>query len=472
MEANAHQHPLRLPSSVDTGSTAAGAAAATASTTAHELHLGFHLGYLTDAVDVYKGTMETAVRDGFRHFRMYEPFTQTPHRYKNMSSVAADIARTLTTIGPNATMTLAFSNFPFLPMPDLAKDPSKYLTAWPGMPDSTLVASALEYTNRANQPGWDEWDPAGRTLAAYGAKIKSMLADVAAAAEPGRSGTLAAVEIGNEPNALMYFYGNATEFTPIADAAFKALRSALPQTAVHCCAFDSSLSARDKARVNGDPYEWAPFARAAHARYGALSWHFYRHMGDSSPHYWNSPSTYGNATAFYGEVALEGSIITEWAPFGFNNNVSAAAVGTPVVMVELVRMLSFAWRYKLAAVHVYDLMDHPGKPDRLGFFDINGKPKHQYAYMKTVQQLLDTNTDGASKYDVRFPTSTTTVVVSADAGASMQIVCACGDFDGHGLADITFQLGGGFRVTSKSNFSYDPSTGLIPAGEWIVVKRN
>lgn len=54
----------------------------------------------------------------------------------------------------------------------------------------------------------------------------------------------------------------------------------------------------------------------------------------------------------------------------------------------------------------------------------------------------------------------------------MQIVCACGDFDGHGLAAVTYQLGGGFHVTSKSNFSYDPSIGLIPAGEWIVAARN
>lgn len=161
---------------------------------------------------------------------------------------------------------------------DLLSNPSRYLDAWVGMPGTAALADAVRYTNRGPPPAW-----ANGSLALYGAALGELTRQLSAAGVAPR----VRYEVGNEPDALLYFWGKAAEFEPIADAVHRALlpaggaQGAAPGAApVACCAFTTDLSGYNDP---GSPkLGFRDWARASAARYpgGALSWHFYRHSSN------------------------------------------------------------------------------------------------------------------------------------------------------------------------------------------------
>lgn len=139
-------------------------------------------------------------------------------------------------------------------------------------------------------------------------------------------------------------------------------------------------------------------------------------------------------------------------------------------------MLAFAFDFKLAAVHAYCLMDHPRKLGlRICYVDSAGMPKPSYSSVLLVARLLAANGDGVGKYVARTSGEGTygvTVIASADSAEApaLQIVCACGDYDGRGATSGHFEVSEAYSVI-KSSFDYHADPGAIPAGEWIVVQR-
>ena len=264
----------------------------------HRIRLGFNFGYMTSSV-YYSKALQRVGSDGlFTTARAYEPFAVHGPEHVNQRTLTRTAAALATYTYGNLTLRmdeskkasaqllLSLSNYPYAIPPDLATDPGKYLSQWPGAPGATTVAAEAAYTNRGPPPAWVNGSVGGYRAAV--AELRRLLL-----ATPVN----VVWEIGNEPNALGYFWGSAAEYAPLADAAAAALLTTGPETAggggdVYCCGFSTDAGAGYE---NGTHLGFYGFAQTASTRYrnesaggnGAktgLSWHFYRHRSnDANP---------------------------------------------------------------------------------------------------------------------------------------------------------------------------------------------
>ena len=195
-------------------------------------------------------------------------------------------------------------------------------------------------------------------------------------------------ELGNEPNAASYFWGDAAQFGPIADAAHEVVSDG----DVTCCAFTSSLGGYNK--ENGTVNGFVDFAKGAATRYPStpLSLHYYRHSTNDAN---NNVSTYANLTAFYGPEALRGAVLTEWGVYTYQSRRASQEMASPRLMNEFVHLLDFAYEYKIAEVDAHCLADHPHKGGHNCYFDRFMEPRASYD-MHKARVVFDV--DSQSRY--------------------------------------------------------------------------
>ena len=424
----------------------------------HTMRLGFNVGYITDTAYYHTALARTAA-DGFTHQRVMGPFLTGLRPAPN--ATADWVAWVLG--NHTQTLTLTLSDYPYAIPPDLLADPTKYLTVWPGQPGTAKLASEAKYTNRGPIAAW-----ANGSLASYGAVLRGLHALLAVRGLANRVD----FELGNEPNALGYFWGTAGEFAPIADAAHAALTGggggAAGPSRIACCAFATELAGY--AMKNGSDNGFYNFARGAARRYmptsqtkTPLSFHFYRHSANDAN---VNRSTFSNITAFYGEDALNGSVVTEWGLFTYNSPRATAAMSSPALVVELVHLLTFAYARSLAEVDAHCLMDNPRKGGHNCYIDRFGVPKQSYAYLARVARIV------RGGFRVAKTNTSTAGVLTTVAGRSSgeRIVCACGeDADGVNAVRAAFELPAEWGVVASSGFEYDGAT--IPANEWLIVQN-
>ena len=259
------------------------------------------------------------------------------------------------------------------------------------------------------------------------------------------------MEIGNEPNALGYFWGNASEFQPIATAALQVQNST--KNNMICCGFATEMSGYNKKQGSS-----LGFVRFAQKHAGIpLSFHFYRHsMNDLN----NNRSTYDNITQFYGKASLAQSSITEWGMFTYNSDRSTQEINSDLLMNELVQLMLFSFQNKIASIHFHCLTDNSHKQGHNCYFDRFGNPKRGYEnlvfLLRTVEKGFTAEQSGGS-----------TFVYSNDK--SRYIVCACGDWDGRNKMDVQYHLPLNYSVIASSDFVYSNET--ISAGHWMVVQE-
>ena len=299
--------------------------------------------------------------------------------------VAALIQNISAAVGNRSSITLTLSDFPFDVVSNFLEQPSLYLSDWVGKPSNASLVDTLRYTNRAppNHGAWAD----GATLTDYLAVLKRLRVLL---------GPMIDYEIGNEPNALGYFWGNAADYQPIAEGTIRALGDPSLQrlpTRVTCCAFATEMSCQNLSRGSDDGFIDLAQRVALRQRQiaggkfpTALSWHFYRRVShDTDP----QRSTYANATAFYGREALRGSVISEWGLSTYNSAEASVRINSPSLMLELVRMLVFAADVNLAEVDAHCLMDDPHKDGHDCFFD--------RASMRTLPYCTPFNTRTVAK---------------------------------------------------------------------------
>ena len=280
----------------------------------HSLKLGFNVGYITDA-QYYAKAFARIGRDGLGHTRFMGPFMHPQGEAQERAEAwtASWLRNISVAVGPSSSITVTLSDYPFNVQNDFLAHPGKYLSVWPGQPSAAALQDTLRYTNRA-PPTRGAWAN-NASLADYLAVLRRLRATL---------GPLDAAidwEIGNEPNALGYFWGTAADFEPIATGSLTALSGSAPPTRVACCAFATELSCQGLARgADNGFFEFAQGVTARHTASAAgafptpLSWHFYRRtMNDAN----TARSTFANASRFFGAAALRGSIITEWGTLRF-----------------------------------------------------------------------------------------------------------------------------------------------------------
>jgi hypothetical protein len=450
----------------------------------HKLGLGFNTGYLSSAPK-YTAAFQKAFRDGF-DVRIFEPFCLgvAPVPIASVELVAS----TLALGGESSSMLLDVSNFPFRTPSDLTQHPQRYLGdgLWPGAPGTAKLADEVRYTNRGPVAAWQNG-----SLSAYSDVLRRLVSQLTARNLSAR----VSFEIGNEPNALGYFWGNASSFEPIAAAALTALdgiRNArggvgarargVRQPDVRCCAFATELSGYDwppnaSAETRGFQ-SWASGGWKERLPTASLSWHFYRHSAnDANPNI----STYANASRFYGTL-LENSIISEWGLFTYQSPRSTQVMASDALMRELVRLLRFAYLGKVEHVYLECLMDDPSKGGHNCYFDRFGEPRASYGTAALVQRIIEGGYRvhaPARAADLHGMAATMPAPTSSDLHGGMtvisggrhglQLLCACGDEDGRGAIAAPFSLPKQWGVVASSDF--DIGGGVLPANAWLVMQN-
>ena len=193
----------------------------------HTIRLGFNVGYLSDGVK-YRVARSTLRADGLLLHQRYMGAWMHPNGSASMRTsnwTVSLLSEYLNELGDGASATITLSDFPFNVQPDFIANASSYLDVWAGAPSTRHLADTLRYTNRA-PPTRGAWiipqDEAAVTtaLAAYGHEVASLRQLLSST--PSLAGRVD-VELGNEPNAIGYFWGDASDWRPIARTARAAM---------------------------------------------------------------------------------------------------------------------------------------------------------------------------------------------------------------------------------------------------------
>jgi hypothetical protein len=178
-------------------------------------------------------------------------------------------------------------------------------------------------------------------------------------------------EIGNEPDAKRYFWGNSKDFVNVARATYNVLQNY--NRPIYCCGFTSEYS--NNAKTNSDLTQL--ISDANFMSKVNLSFHFYQNQKFDInklrlPH-------------------LNNSIITEFNFFAYQTPRSTARIAfsnSPAFGSLLIQTLILAYKNDIKKIYFFKLVDVPGKEGTLGFFDQNGNPKPSYNYLIQIYNVI------------------------------------------------------------------------------------
>ena len=209
----------------------------------HDLEIGANLGYMGGPC-ASPAIIRQAAADGvITRLRAMDPFPSGGGGTWTSASAPATGSGWMQEIlaaHPATTLLVSLNNYPYRMPADFGADYQKYLPAvdfnaiLAGMPPSFNYSEQLtdmaRYTNRAPL-----FAAEGASLADYTSKLMQLRGNLSAAGLSKR----VRYEIGNEPDALLYFWGSAVQFGEIADATHSALSSAGADP-FYCCGYSST----------------------------------------------------------------------------------------------------------------------------------------------------------------------------------------------------------------------------------------
>ena len=335
-----------------------------------QISWGVNLGYLDDA-SLYAPALEALARNngtGPFKLRAMGPFLHGAQPWPN-----ATVTTIATLLGqdPRFELTLSHSDFPFAVPSGFASDPSKFGVAAADTLGPTKLADTVRYTNRASSTPelWARKD------------YKAVLVEFLAELDRRGIGSRVTHEMGNEPNALNYFWGNGSQWAAV--AATQA--SVLPAASSWCCGFASELCGGSVlANASRGFYAFAAGGRGVLALPARLSFHVYLQT-------FSANTSYPGIARFFGVEALNGAAITEWNMYsgGQPGGVKEKEINSPVLVARLAQLLVFTYTYNISAVFHFNLMDHPHtRTGILGLFDVNGVPKESFRSLTLIRELV------------------------------------------------------------------------------------
>lgn len=310
-----------------------------------QLNFGFNIGYLSGLQNrnKYAKALAQIKKDGITDIRVYEPFSKNNARNPEY---IADLLKPVANAGFH--ILLDFSNFPF----DSSGVENKNQFA------TTEHAAELKYTNRF----------APSDLNKYALTITRVLNNLKAENIIQNF----SFEIGNEPDAKKYFWGDAGSFNRIAKLA-KTIFTKYSQP-VYCCAFTTEFAVKNRSYDKNflDLLDNNEFFNNIN-----LSFHFYP----------NQKYNFNDITLPHKTNA----IISEFNIYSYqkqdNQNriqyTNSAALGK-----WLSELLRFTYNNNIKTVYLFNLMDDPKKNGALGFFDADGNPKPSYNYFIKFYNII------------------------------------------------------------------------------------
>lgn len=381
--------------------------------------IGFSMGYLA-RVPRYDTALSRLHADGFRIVRVYEPFTR--HLTPGFSDIV-DNLRTLTRLG--LTPYLSMSNFPYSLEP---ADPSAVHHRSDELPPARMKG-VLAYSNR--------WPP--DSYARYGDIVRS-LADTLVS-EFGRKELRSwYIEIGNEPDAPLYFWGDASAFAQVYRTAVDAFMAADSSLRVGGAAFTSGLLANPARRPDFEDLA-RQIASVPATRF--FSFHIYDNsFSGSAP----SPDVVLRFTP-----ARMPLVVSEWNVSTRPSGQTASILDSEAFGPYLIRIVQLCHETRVDVLLVHKLIDNPPPAkEQLGLIRSDGTPKMSYRLLKFMQGL---SREG-------FTVSHASGLVILRGGGRMAVLA-------HEAAPVDWH---GWKVTYGSPGVHDGMTRLSK-GSWAFLKR-
>lgn len=383
------------------------------------LEISFGIGYLA-LIGRYDTALSRIAADGFRVIRVYEPFT---HRLSPEYSDVVEDLKHLTARG--LTPYLSLSNFPYS------------LEPGPGSPqqrDDSLPrgrrATVLSYSNR--------FPP--RNLAAYGRMVGGMTAALERAF--GRNAVESwYFEIGNEPDAPLYFWGNAADFEQVYRTATDAILGS-----------DSSLDVGGAAYTSGlvaDPALHPAFAGASRdlARLPGtrfFSFHLYDNQFSGA-----APNARRVLDFVPAHLPL---VVSEWNVSSVPNHRVSQILDSGAFVPYLIGIVQLCHQVGVRLLLLHKLMDDPpATRDQLGIFRADGTPKQAYTYIRFMNRLTSAG----------YTVSDMSGLVEIRSARRMAVLARTGD---HRL-DMA-----GWNVDAASR-GFERQTRRLPEGGWVLLSH-
>ena len=186
-------------------------------------------------------------------------------------------------------------------------------------------------------------------------------------------------EIGNEPNALFYYWGTVKEFTQVLRLSYDVLKNY--NSEVMCCGFVARQIRNGERNPKSRFYQFT-YNEPLFNDKVLLSYHLYMGRSDND---WAGFDTIQHNF-------LANSIITETNAFinMTNSSEKLAKNNSPYFVYKMAQLLAFAYKNDVQRIYFHKLMDQPEKHKRgrNGFFDMDGNPKPSYDFLVKIKILI------------------------------------------------------------------------------------
>ncbi len=386
------------------------------------LHLGFNLGFLQH-VDFEKKALRQIRSDGFTDVRFYELWTRK--RKDPVRDVVADIDKV---VADGFVPLVCLSNFP-VGFPTNEQKKSRWLKGL-GEGQRKKISTQEAFVNR-----FPPLDAEGE----YSQLVNKLLG--ALSSRYGKANLRQWLfEIGNEPDAALFFWGSPGEFPTVFKSAFDAIKSQDSGFRVGGSGFTTGLLKPD---LHDKPYY--PFAQglAQDPRVDFVSFHLYENYVDVD----NLPSAFGSYD-FNPPGKLR--VISEW-----NVDVAPAkanvVINSPAFMSHLIKVVYECYVSNVSYLYVHKLMDNPQqKNSQLGLFSGNGTPKAGYGYFRMIKDVVKDGYYGEKRGGAIILSGRNSIAVLAERHLDL---------------DLT-----GMNVV-ESSFSAAGSMVTMESGSWLIAVR-
>ena len=178
-------------------------------------------------------------------------------------------------------------------------------------------------------------------------------------------------EIGNEPNAPRYFWGDANDWKEVRNVMKQAL--AEKGKTGFCCGYTSSMFLQPtKERHQQFIDDWSDDVKSNFQ----TSFHVYLKTGS------------GKANLLAPKLDVAGGIITEYGMFSHFTEEKADRKASAEYVSGLAKLLAFTYENDIEEVYLFPLMDDGQKKAKMGYFDTDGQPKESYRLFKAVWEVV------------------------------------------------------------------------------------
>ena len=326
----------------------------------HHLILGFNVGFL-DHVDNYAPALRRIKKDGFSHVRVYFPWT------KKSNSNEQIIAQIKKIVDLGFAPLLGLSDFPYELKTDDKKNARWRRTLNPRQ--ENVVSRREKYINL--------YPPEDLNL--YAGKLDGLIATAVRAFGEKKLENWR-FEIGNEPNAPVFFWGGFPEFKQVLDISLNTIHRANPAFVVGGCGFTTRILTEANRNQN---YLSLIDDMAVDSRVDFISFHIYENVfaGESD--------LAQRMGVFIGNLHGKDVVISEWN-VEVEPRKAAVILESPDFMNHLIYMVYNCYVDRVSALYVHKLMDNPAaEGSQLGLIGADGTPKASYNYFLEIKNVVD-----------------------------------------------------------------------------------